>query len=430
MHRTLAQQEVISAEALRIYKPDGSWRYALVHTAPVYDADGQLIMGVAAFNDVTPLKQAQDALRELQQALEQRVIARTSELSTTTAALRASEERFATAFRASPAAMAIVRLADGALLDINASFVRLFGLASERAAVGQTLIELGLLSATEQLRLDQLTAAGGGVLEESAAVLRTTQGVMRDMLVSVVTTEVRGEPCAIKMFVDITERTLNERLRRELQRQLLAAQEEEQRRIARELHDQFGQQLTALRLGLTVLGNQASAAVAPQVAKLQQLSAQLDADLDRMVLELRPGLLAELGLEAMLRQLVAHWTEQSGIPAELQVIGGDDAAILPEIATVLYRVAQEALTNIVKHAAARQVSIILEERAGRVRLIIEDDGKGFNPEAKTQPAGLGQLGLVGMQERIALVGGALTIELAPGQGTTIFVRVPLAKTAE
>lgn len=103
---------------------------------------------------------------------------------------------------------------------------------------------------------------------------------------------------------------------------------------------------------------------------------------------------------------------------------------MPEIATVLYRVAQEALTNIVKHAAARQVSIILEERAGRVRLIIEDDGKGFNPEAKTQPAGLGQLGLVGMQERIALVGGALTIELAPGQGTTIFVRVPLAKTAE
>ncbi|MFL5800924.1 MAG: PAS domain-containing protein, partial [Roseiflexaceae bacterium] len=230
--------------------------------------------------------------------------------------------------------------------------------------------------------------------------------------------------------VEIMEYERVEVARGELLRRLVTAQEEERRRIARELHDQFGQQLSALRLGLAALADPAQSDRPDAVPRLQQIAAQLDQDVDRLALELRPTTLDDLGLRVALQQHVEEWAERHSIPAEFQAIGIDRVLIPPEIEIVIYRVTQEALTNVLKHADARHVSVILERRDGQVGAIVEDDGGGFDPEAVQQATEIHhRLGLLGMQERVALVGGTLTIESAPGRGTTVFVHIPLPRTA-
>ncbi len=222
--------------------------------------------------------------------------------------------------------------------------------------------------------------------------------------------------------VEIAERQHLEVARAELLRRLVTAQEEERRRIARELHDQFGQQISALRLGLTTLADPAQRdQIDETLARLQAITAQLDQDVDRLALELRPTTLDDLGLQVALQQHVEEWSGHHNIAAEFQMTGSEQRPIPPEIEIVLYRVVQEALTNVLKHSDARHVSILLERRADQVRTIIEDDGRGFDPETVRQQ---NRLGLLGMQERVALVGGTVTIETTIGRGTSVFVHIP------
>jgi signal transduction histidine kinase len=235
-----------------------------------------------------------------------------------------------------------------------------------------------------------------------------------------------------RLEAEIAERQRAEAARSEVLRQVVTAQEEERRRISRELHDQLGQSLSALRLGLGTLADptQAQAPRQEAIARLQQIAAQLDEDIDRLALELRPSALDDLGLHAVLQQHLEEWSSRYAIPAEFQATGLDGQHLPPEIEIVIYRVVQEALTNIFKHAGAQHVSVILERRHDQVRVIVEDDGQGFDLEAVQQsPDILRKLGLVGMGERVALVGGSFTVESTPGSGTTVFVRIPLPSTA-
>ena len=135
-----------------------------------------------------------------------------------------------------------------------------------------------------------------------------------------------------------------------------------------------------------------------------------------------PPALDDLGLAAALSRYLRAWSDHTGIPAEIRVAGGEETRRLPpEAETAFYRVAQEALNNILKHAHATRVDVILEQRADDVMLVIEDDGIGFDPaEANLAPQGLG---LTGMRERAALVGATLEIESTPGQGTAIFLKL-------
>jgi two-component system CheB/CheR fusion protein len=235
-----------------------------------------------------------------------------------------------------------------------------------------------------------------------------------------------------RLQAEMAERAQAENARVEVLRRLVSAQEEERRRISRELHDQLGQQLSALRLGLDALASSPSADP-PAVARLRQLAEQLDRNVDRLALELRPSALDDLGLLVALQQHVEEWAEHYGVAAEFQTTGIDRRRLPAEIETVIYRVAQEALTNAAKHAGARHVSVsvVFERRSGQVRLTVEDDGRGFDVEAARQsPDAHRKLGLLGMQERVALAGGTLTIESAPERGTTVFVRIPIANTGE
>ncbi len=227
---------------------------------------------------------------------------------------------------------------------------------------------------------------------------------------------------------DLTERRQAEaeRARTELLSRLVFAQEDERRRIAREMHDQFGEQLTALGRGIGTLkeATAGSPALAGLVESLEKVARQIDRDVDQLVWELRPTALDDLGLRAALANYIQDWSRRVSIPAELHTSGLLDDRLASEAETTLYRIAQEALTNVAKHAHAQRVDVILERQADSVLLIVEDDGVGFDAGEEGAP-GQG-FGLLGMQERAALVGATVEIESTAGKGTTVFLRMAIA----
>ena len=210
-------------------------------------------------------------------------------------------------------------------------------------------------------------------------------------------------------------------IQRDALRRVVRAQEDERRRLARELHDETGQALTSILLGLKSLEDLDDVAALGQgVAALRARVVATLQDVRRLAVELRPAALDDFGLEAALERLTAGFAEQTGLKVELESRLQDDR--LPEeVETVLYRIVQEALTNIVKHAQASRVSIVITQKPGAVGAVIEDDGRGFDPDQSVD----GGIGLIGMRERVALLDGSMTIEAAPGKGTTLVIEVPV-----
>jgi len=224
---------------------------------------------------------------------------------------------------------------------------------------------------------------------------------------------------------EIERRQRTEEQRAQLFTRLVLAQEDERRRIALDLHDQLGQQMTALRLTLETLKALAAerSELQHHVEVLEDLTRRIDQDLSFGVWEVAPAALEGAGLAAALTDYAASWSKRFGIRAQVHVSGSIDGVLLPEMETTVYRFAQEALNNIAKHARAERVDIVLERRDGQVSFIVEDNGIGFDPAAvKT---GRGGFGLRGMRERAALAGAECQIESAPGSGTTIILRVPI-----
>lgn len=232
----------------------------------------------------------------------------------------------------------------------------------------------------------------------------------------------------VKICRDETARLKAEKALRDkdLLAQLVSAQEDERRRIARDLHDHLGQQLTSLRLKLETLREMKDGeAVRKGIEEAQITAEQLDRDVDFLAWELRPAALDDLGLRATLGNFLIEWARYSGVNAEFHTRGISRARLAFEVETNLYRIAQEALNNIFKHARAANVSVLLEKQKDSISMIIEDDGIGFNAKGKTNRSK--GIGLIGMSERAKLLGGTFTIESAKSKGTTIFVRVPVGE---
>lgn len=209
------------------------------------------------------------------------------------------------------------------------------------------------------------------------------------------------------------------RVARDAFQRAVEGQELERRRLARELHDETGQALTSILLGLRSLEEAGPEGVGEAVGNLRELVVQTLQDVRRLAVELRPTALDDFGLTPALERLASTFAEQTGTAVELESRLGDER--LPaDVETVLYRIVQEALTNVVKHAQADRVSIVLQRKEAAVTTIIEDDGRGFANGDQSDG-----LGLLGMRERVELVNGRLEIESAKGAGTTLVVEVPL-----
>lgn len=221
-----------------------------------------------------------------------------------------------------------------------------------------------------------------------------------------------------------------EALRGQLLSQVITAQEAERKRIARELHDEAGQLLTTLLLNLRALENAPALteAAQQQVADLKALTKHVFDEIHRLAVELRPNALDQLGLVKAVESCVRDFGARAGVLADFEAHGLDGLQLTSEVETAIYRVVQEALANVAKHAAAERVGVLLEQRNGALIAVIEDDGAGFDVEAAFHSAGPGcsHLGLFGMQERAALWGGRFTIESERGRGTTIFMEIPLS----
>jgi signal transduction histidine kinase len=210
----------------------------------------------------------------------------------------------------------------------------------------------------------------------------------------------------------------------------LEIQENERRHIARELHDEIGQSLTAVKINLeTILRLPNTTTVEPHVMESIAIVERVLQQVRAISLDLRPSMLDDLGLESALRWYVGRQAERAGLTIEFTA---DllNIQLPPEVGTACFRVVQEALTNIVRHACARHVRVDLRQRGAILRLNISDNGIGFDPhEAQARAAHGASLGLVGMQERVLLAGGELSIEAAHGRGTTIRAHFPISSTA-
>ena len=217
--------------------------------------------------------------------------------------------------------------------------------------------------------------------------------------------------------VDLSHRVAQDALRR-----VVSAQEAERRRLARELHDETGQALTSILLGLRAVEEaEGEPQLGEAIKEVRDLVRSTLRDVRRLAVELRPTALDDFGLVPALERLTDSFAEQTGISVDFQA--SLTAGRLPtEIETALYRIVQESLTNIVKHARAGSVSVVLTRKEDAVSVVVEDDGIGFEPGRPRD----GGLGLLGMQERVALLGGRLAIESRPGAGTTFVAEVPLS----
>jgi signal transduction histidine kinase len=201
--------------------------------------------------------------------------------------------------------------------------------------------------------------------------------------------------------------------RKALVRRLLNATEDERRRLARELHDEIAQLLTVIQLSLHRIDLDT-----PEMRRASELLTRTQQEIHRIIYDLRPSLLDDLGLPTAMKSYAEDNLVRHGLSVNLEIDEGLPPR--PEIETVIFRIYQELVTNILRHAKAEQVSIELYERDGTLVLAVEDDGQGFDPEAKSDGAGV-----TGMRERAALVNGTICFDTEPGMGTHVVVEIPL-----
>lgn len=271
-----------------------------------------------------------------------------------------------------------------------------------------------------------LTFADITALKRAEAVLQGAHDEL-EQRVAARTAELAVANAALQ--AQVAERVQGEQARQQLLQQLVTAQEEERRHIARELHDQLAQDLTGLILGLKALQDSVPVGEpsAERIAQLQAVAMGIGREVRELAVRLRPSVLDDLGLALALSNYVEQWSARANVGVDLHTSGLDGERLPLAVETTLYRLVQEALTNVQKHAQASEVSVIIERNTDEVRLIIEDNGDGFSaPPASGEPDPTPRLGLLGMRERVALLNGTLTVESAPGSGTSLFARLPLA----
>jgi PAS domain S-box-containing protein len=342
-------------------------------------------------------------------------------------ALRRSEELFREVWQSSSVIM-FMKDRQGRYMDVNVPFSKLTPLPLEQI-VGKTDEEIFPPEQAASFR-----AHDRRVFEENRAlefeeVAEHEDGPHTSMVYKFPLHDAQGQPYAICGIVtDITEQKQADTIRRLLIDRVMAAQEEERQRLARELHDETGQSLTALLVGLRQIDEMPTLEAArKQAEELRQLTAKALEEVRRLALGLHPHVLDDFGLETALEQYADEFVKTYGVTVDVLSDGLTGRRLPHPVETMLYRIAQEALTNIAKHAHATSASIILRGTPSEIHMIVEDDGLGFDVDEALKPTRMAKhLGIHGMRKRATLLNGSLSIESAPGKGTTVYVNIPLA----
>lgn len=267
------------------------------------------------------------------------------------------------------------------------------------------------------------------ILQLVGAAQAVERGDFRQRIIRWANDEIGELTDAFNAMVAALARAQDERAERDLLRiqyvkGVISAQEDERRRIARELHDSTSQTLTSLVIGLRQL-SEGDGEIRQRAEELRVVAAQTLDDVHGLAMQLRPSVLDDLGLPAAIQRHVADCRRRHQLDIDLAITGFDDERLSPEVETALYRMTQEALTNIVRHAHAQTASIFIERSSSTVRAVIEDNGIGFD---STQSEHLdGHLGLYGIRERAELLGGKLMIESERGRGTSLYIEIPVGK---
>jgi PAS domain S-box-containing protein len=350
-----------------------------------------------------------------------------SEESALEANLAALERRMRAVFELSPTAIWICE--EDVLVYANRAAARLFGIAGIDGLVGQSVWALLHPDSHQPLRAElERTLTGQTVGAIVGGRLTGSDGEPREVEIALAALPDHGRRTVQMVVSDVTERRReaadlrrSRRALRELSASVVESREEERRRIARELHDELGQRLTALKIDLTSLASQGT--LAGNDARVAGMQAMLDdtlASVRRISSDLRPLMLDDLGLTAAIEWLARETSQRIGIPVHTRLPVAD-LAIDARVATALYRMVQEALTNVARHAQAQSVEVDLREDRDQLVLCVVDDGIGMSERALQRA---GSFGLMGMRERAYMLGGQIEVVARPGGGTRLTVHVP------
>ena len=341
----------------------------------------------------------------------------------TEAALIRSEEKFSKSFRQSPLAISIASTKDGCYIDVNETFEQQTGWCRDEV-IGQSPSEINLWVDPHQrsLFIKQLLAEGN--VRDVEVKIRRKDGQIRTTLGSAELIEVNGKPCALSVFADVTERKWAEEALASLSGRLIETQDEERKRIAREIHDDYSQRVAMLALDLEQLAEDvgdSSGETSQKFHELFDLVSELGADLHSLSHRLHSSTLESLGLLAGLEAFCKEFAEQQGMQVDF---AHEDVrrSVPADAALCMFRITQEALRNIKKHSGANRAEVRLEQLGGRLHLSVSDCGRGFN--SNKPPAERG-IGIHSMEERLRLLGGKLEIQSRPMEGTRIDAWLPL-----
>jgi PAS domain S-box-containing protein len=424
-----------------------------ITASPLKDAEGKIIAGIEIVRDTSARKTMEDELREHRDHLDLLVRERTGELRKVNKELRAEimrriqmekdlieSQRFVQRIAdATPNLLYLYDVVENKNVYINSRAEEILGYSREEIkksgnAFFRVFAHPDDLNTIESIR-ERFSEANDGDIVESFYRIKNAAEKWRWFHSRNVVFK-RTSDGLLKLVLgiaqDITEqREAEDELKssRQQLRRLLAhlqsVREDERTRIAREIHDELGQALTALKMDVSWLARRFDKNQRELREKAQRMSKLIDMNIQtvkRISAELRPGLLDELGLTAALEWQAEEFQERTGIKCKIAV-SPEDITLDRDVSTAIFRVFQETLTNIVRHAQARNVRVSLKEMKGQIILSVADDGKGIT---KTQISSPTAIGLMGMRERVAFLGGEVKFNGDRGNGTTVTVRIPLS----
>jgi PAS domain S-box-containing protein len=412
---------------VRIRRPDGSIRWIYSHGRSHYDETGACVRRSGVIMDITERKEAEEALRQMNDTLEEQVAARTAELE-------AVRDHFETVFHASPTAAAIMHRRDGRLLDVNAEFAQFFGF-TRTEIIGQTMDDLGMWADDNDRRRILRRVLRDQSLRNEEVRVRLRSGHERVVLAAVEPLRLGAEPCALVKFVDISERKTAEAAVRKLSAALTLAEQRERRRLSQVLHDDlqqilFGVEMRAVVLQQSLQGRGAAESenLVEHLDELRDLIAQAVRSTRVLSIELNPPVLRGEGLAAALSWLVRHMEEMHGLAVQVEMDSDLDIPF-EEQRILVVQMARELLFNVVKHSGVRRAVLGARMRDGFLRVRVEDAGSGFDiSNVRASSDYRDSLGLFSVQERVRLFGGRLEIDSTFGAGTRILIELPLMDT--